>query len=69
MIDFFEAKDLLEAATPENPVKMRLSDGAGRHQDIMVSDATVDIRPSSDDFVVAEDEELKIDVQFKYEGE
>ena len=43
MSDIFEAKELLEAATPENPVRMRIKDGAGQHVDILVSDATVKV--------------------------
>ena len=57
IMDFFEAKDLLEAATPENPVKMRLSDGAGQHIDILVFEATVSIGPHSDEDFTAYEEE------------
>jgi hypothetical protein len=42
MNDFWEATRLLEAASPENPVKLRIKDGTGQHLDILVTDATVD---------------------------
>jgi hypothetical protein len=64
MNDIFEAKRLLEAATPENPVKFRVKDGTGQHLDIMVTDATVDIKPSMVDGEV-DDPEESIDFNIK----
>jgi len=72
MMDFFEGKDLLESATPENPVKLRLSDGAGQHIDILVSEATVTVKPSKDDGLVMDLEEgepIKIEFSYKKEEE
>ncbi len=57
--DILEAKELLEAATPENPVKLRIRDGCGQHVDVLVSDATVDIKPS----LVGEDESVAINIE------
>lgn len=43
MPEIMEAKVLLESATPENPVKLKISNGMGQYVDVLVSDATVDI--------------------------
>ena len=69
MKDFWEAKKLLEAATPENPVKLRVKDGCGQHVDVLVTDATVDIK-MSDELVEQSDDadqEVQIDMVTDYE--
>jgi hypothetical protein len=45
VISWLEAKPIIEASTPEDPVPMRLSDGAGNHIDIQVHEGTVNIEP------------------------
>jgi hypothetical protein len=67
ILDMLEAKALLEAATPENPVKLRIEDGEGQHVDILVADATVDIKPSESEVVADKDEPIRIDMTAKYD--
>ena len=69
ILDILEAKDLLEAATPENPVKFRIEDGCGQHLDILVADATVNIKPSpiGDEVEVGEDGSIAINIKSSFE--
>ena len=66
ILEVLEAKALLEAATPENHVKLRVKDGAGQHVDILVSDATVNIKPSRVGDRIEEDESIVINIESSY---
>lgn len=66
MNDLLKAMQALEAASPENPVKLKICDGAGQHLDLLVTDATVDVT-FSDEICHEEDEEIQVTIDTTYE--
>jgi len=64
MSDILEAIRLFEAATSENPVKLRLEDGTGQHLDLLVSDATVTVTVSDG---MQADEPINVSIDSTYE--
>ena len=56
-----------ESATPENPAKLRVEDGAGQHLDILVTDATVNIK-MREDVIMDGDEEIQVSLKAEYAG-
>ncbi len=67
MNDILKAMRLFEAATPENPVKLRVEDGAGQHLDLLALDATVCVK-FSDGTLHKADELIDICIGYTYEG-